>query len=470
MRVLFNIYPNSRAHLFPMVPLAWALQSAGHEVRIASHASSVELVMSTGLTPVALGEGLPAVRETPDCDPPKTPDEVDLYPHAMGLGSEEREHWIKFYQYLFPPISDYVRVDRPDAGELVDFARGWRPDLVIWDPVSPAGAVAARACGAAHARLTPGQDVLAWSLERLAEHSGKLQAAGLDDNPLATKLRPLAERYGFEVDEELLLGQWTVDIMPEGLCLPTNTLKLYMRHVPYAGGEPFPKWLYERPERPRVAMSLGESTRRFISGDWDRTPRIMQAIDGLDVEVVATLDKVQLNDVTRLPDNVQTADWVNLLHLLPTCSSIIHHGGVGTYAAAVATRTPQLVCDLPNVSTMMLLVADEPQAASTGTYRVGFEFSSDQGAPPPPTSHWELPAKKLESTPVAEYVIAQRAGERLDHRAQSIEEMRELIQRVTTADSYRAGATALYDQWLATPGPGDLVPVLERMTIERRMR
>jgi len=43
-----------------------------------------------------------------------------------------------------------------------------------------------------------------------------------------------------------------------------------------------------------------------------------------------------------------------------------------------------------------------------------------------------------------------------------------LILEVATADSYRQGAAAVYEQWLATPSPGDIVPVLERMTIEHR--
>ncbi|MFF2750047.1 hypothetical protein ACFVVA_31480 [Kitasatospora sp. NPDC058048] len=47
--------------------------------------------------------------------------------------------------------------------DLVAFARDWRPDLAVWDTMTFAGPVAARACGAAHARLMFGLDLVACS-------------------------------------------------------------------------------------------------------------------------------------------------------------------------------------------------------------------------------------------------------------------------------------------------------------------
>jgi Erythromycin biosynthesis protein CIII-like, N-terminal domain/Erythromycin biosynthesis protein CIII-like, C-terminal domain len=483
MRVLFTIYPNSLAHLYPVVPLAWALQSAGHEVRIATHHSSVDQIIATGLTPVALGDpDQVPVRLTDDCDPPKTPEEVDRYTEVLGLDSEEREHWIVFYQWLMQPVADYVRVDRSEASDLVDFARAWKPDLILWDATHPAGGVAGRVSGVAHGRLLIGHDMFGWSLDRLAERRDDLRAAGLDENPLATLLRPLAQKYDLEVDDELLVGQFSVETMLAGLRLPTSTRKVFLRHVPYVDPQVFPKWLYERPEskrceccgrrgRRRVAMSLGESVRRFIVGDWDRTPRILEALAGLedDIEVVATLNKVQLNDVQKLPPNVTAMDWLPLPQLLPTCSALIHHGGIGTYSSAVMAKVPQLVCDIEGESLMMKLVVDEPDVMETGTYRVGWEFGvREEGEPQAPEAHWELPAKKVEATPVSNFVIATGAGARLDHRAQSIEEMRDLIRTVATAESYRENAVRLHDEWLAMPSPSDVIPQLEELATELR--
>lgn len=483
MRVLFTVYPNSLAHLYPVVPLAWALQSAGHEVRIAAHHSSADLITKTGLTPVLLGDpDGPPVRLTDDCAPPHHQDIVNRYADVMGLSPEGREHWIVFYQWLMQPTSDYVRLDRSEADDLIEFAKVWKPDLISWDATIPAAAVAAKVCGAAHTRLLIGHDMFGWSLDRLAENESALKAAGLDPNPLATLIRPLAQKYGYEVDDELLVGQWSIETMLEGLRLPTSTKKLPMRHVPYVDPEPFPKWLYQRPEatrceccgrknRRRVALSLGESTRRFIKGDWDRAPKIIKALGELDdLEIVATLDKAQLADVEEIPPNVKVIDWVNLPHLLPTCSALIHHGGIGTYSSAVAHKVPQLVCDVEGVSLLMRLVEDgDGDVNKTGTYRLGWEFDErEEGEPDAATSHWELPAKKVESTVVSDFVISTGAGVRLDHRATTVEEIRDLVWSVATDQCYRHAAAALHDDWLAMPSPSDVIPDLEKLVVQHR--
>lgn len=470
MRVLFTIYPNSRAHLYPIVPMAWALQSAGHEVRVATHAGAVDQVITAGLTPVPLGDpNQSLVRETADCEPPKHPDDVEHYAKILGLSPADKEHWISFYQVLLCPTSDYVRLDRPEPADLIRFARTWQPDLVVWDSTMPAAAIAATLSGAAHTRFLIGHDMFGWAVDQLAAHREDLEAAGLDPNPLASLVRPLAEHHGLDLTDELLLGQWSTETMLAGMRLPTSRKKLFVRHVPYVDPEVFPAWLYDRPATPRVAFSLGESTRRFVPGDWDRTPKIMRAIDGLDLDVVGTLTDGQLCDVERVPGNVRTLDWVNLQHLLPTCSSIIHHGGIGTFSTAVAAKVPQLVCDLEGESIMMRLVEDEPDVMDTGTLRNGYEFDASEEEQAPST-HWEVPAKKLEATPVSDFVIAKGAGVRLDHRAQSVAEIRELIWHVSTDAGYAARAAELHDEWLATPSPSEIIPDLERLAAEHRGR
>jgi rhamnosyltransferase subunit B len=46
----------------------------------------------------------------------------------------------------------------------------------------------------------------------------------------------------------------------------------------------------------------------------------------------------------NLPETVLYADFVPLGLLLGRCSAIVHHGGIGTAAQALASATPQLVC------------------------------------------------------------------------------------------------------------------------------
>ncbi|WP_117210210.1 nucleotide disphospho-sugar-binding domain-containing protein [Allorhizocola rhizosphaerae] len=466
MRVLFTVYP-SHAHFWPAVPCAWALQSAGHEVRVATHASFTGSIAAAGLTPVGLGDPqAPEARTRTDARAPARPEEVLRYAEVLGLDEAEREHWIAYYQYLLNPISDYIRTDLPYADELVELAKAWQPDLMLWDPTFACSPVAAKVCGAAHARLALGPDYLVWSFDRLAERREQLRAAGLSDSPQGDLLRPLAERHGVEVDRELLYGQWSLDPIPNGLALPVSGTRLPMRHVPFAGVEEFPVWLHSRPRRPRVALTLGESTRRYIKGDWGRTPKIIEAVAEMDVELVATLNGLQLEGIERLPDNVRVIDFVPLTQLLPTCSAVIHHGGIGTFAAACAANIPQIVCDTGE-SVMLRPVEVDPRTMQDGTYRIGFEFGVSEEVVETVTT-WQLPAKKLEATPTSEYVVSRGAGERLDHHRQSAGEIRKMIADVLFDERYRAGAQAVFDDWLAMPSPAAIVPQLERLTAEHR--
>ena len=66
-----------------------------------------------------------------------------------------------------------------------------------------------------------------------------------------------------------------------------------VRKTPYAGGEVFQEWLHGKPQQPRIALSLDESARRFIAGDWGCTSKVFEAVSDLDVEVVAALNPLR---------------------------------------------------------------------------------------------------------------------------------------------------------------------------------
>ncbi|MBR7831928.1 DUF1205 domain-containing protein [Actinospica durhamensis] len=468
MRVLLTCYP-ANVHLYPIAPLAWALQSAGHEVRIGTHLHGgfADALTRTGLITVSLGDPNdpePVLR--PDARMSAMPDEVDAYAKIMGLNPDEREHWICFYQYLINPISEYLRPDLPYADDLVEFARTWKPDLVLWDPVFAPGAVAAAASGAVHARFLG--SMLDWPgffHNRLEEYRTQLEAAGLVANPFAEAMRPLAERYGVTVDKELLFGQWTVDPLPDGIRLETDLPKLPVRWVPYAFAETSQPWLLQRLERPRIALSLGESMRRVVNGDFGRTPKLFEALADLDVDVIATLNSRQLDGVRRIPDNVHVSDWLPLPQVLPTCSLHIHHGGSGTAMPAVASRVPQIVTDTDESNMLRRVTA----AAVTGAAMTSDEIEYDEAAAAA-EAVWELPAKHMMAPWWSNYVVKYGAGVRMNYQTMSVEEIRKQILEVLHGPSYRAGANKLHDIWLATPSPNEIVPALERLTAEGRSR
>jgi len=466
MRILITCYP-SNVHIYPLTPVATALQNAGHEVRIAFHdhpgvRGSIE---RAGLTSVPLGDSNehdPRFRK--DAVLPLPADEVNAYAKAMNLDYKDKEHWICYFQQLSCAISDYVRTDLPYAADLVNFAKSWKPDLVLWDPVFPAGAVAARVAGAAHARfLGSALDWMAYFHRRLALHKEDLIAEGLNPTPMVDMIRPLAERYGVWVDDELMLGQWTVDPLPEGIRLPTYQPKVAVRWVPSAYAEPLQPWLYQKPEKPRISLSLGESMRRLVDGDWGRTPKIFEAVDGMEVEVVATVNEHQLRGVDRIPSNVKAVDWVPLTHLLPTCSLLIHHGGSGTAMNAVANKVPQIVTDTDE-SLLLDLSApadDEEFVIKSGTDHGVVEDEE-------PVATFKIPAKHMMAPHWSDYVTKWGAGVRLNFQKLSVAEIRTEIERVLGDTSFNKGAQAVHDHWLATPSPAEIVPIIERLTAEHR--
>jgi glycosyltransferase (activator-dependent family) len=425
MRVLFAVWPMS-AHLYPVVPLAWALQGAGHEVRVASHPALTESVTAAGLTAVPLADAdtmppLSAVGQFMVGD-----EERGRLAEALGIGPGDEDAWQMFSDYALAALRIFHTSDVPSAlapgvEQLVDVARSWQPDLVLWDQW-PAAAVAAGLCGAAQARTLWGPDYCGWARARFLERGGAL-ALGVED-PLVDVVRPIAEHYGLAVDEELLLGQWSVDPTPAPMRLCTGARTVPVRRVPYTGVGAVPGWLHRASKRPRVALSLGMSGRLFHNNT-AMIADMLETVGGLgaEVEVVATLNEAQLAG-QRVPDNVRTVDYLPLNQLLPSCSAIIHHGGGGTLSAAVAHRVPQLVLQ-------------------------------DEG---------------VEGPAYARYLTARGAGLTLDHKAQSPEEMRARILSVLRQPRFRTGADTLHADWLAMPSPHDIVPVLEGLTARYRRR
>ena len=47
-----------RSHFYGLVPLGWAFQAAGHQVRVASHPSLTGAISSAGLAAVPMGDDL----------------------------------------------------------------------------------------------------------------------------------------------------------------------------------------------------------------------------------------------------------------------------------------------------------------------------------------------------------------------------------------------------------------------------
>jgi glycosyltransferase (activator-dependent family) len=418
MRVLIAIAPVT-AHLFPFVPLAQALQSAGHEVRVASNTSLSNWISGAGLTAVATGDDKPG--------PPNVSME-DVKRFSEALGFEPGSWFARIWQATgFYTIGSCTRLypdaegRAPIADNLVAFARQWRPDLVVWDQASPIGAVATRAAGAASARLMWGPDYFGWLHWRLTEREANGEVQG---NPLAEALAPVFGRYGYDYSEELLLGDFTVDPNPWQLPRPSAHHAVPMQWVPYTGAAPLQEWLSQPPSRPRVCLSLGVTARTFYAGQDHRVATVLDAVADMDIEVVATVNKDQLGDDQKVPDNVRILDFVPLTQVIPTCSAVIHHGGYGTAFTAGAHRVPQMT------------VMEEWGSALC----------------------------------VTPYLEARGAGVTIHVDDLTPDKVHSELTRLLTEPQFQQGAAALQADLAGAPSPTEIVPILERLTAQHRTR
>jgi MGT family glycosyltransferase len=114
-----------------------------------------------------------------------------------------------------------------------------------------------------------------------------------------------------------------------------------MRYVPYNGGAVVPDWALRRPDRPRVLVTLGTVVPTISGASNLRV--VLEALGGMDVEVVLAAGSMDLSNLGELPSNVRSVGFLALSAVLPTCALIVHHGGSGTTASPLHYGVPQLV-------------------------------------------------------------------------------------------------------------------------------
>ena len=302
MRVLVVTAPLPE-HTYPLVPLAWELRTAGHEVLLATAGEAVRVADS----------GLAVADVARHFDLRRAMRRMALRNPLLARAERAGRAGPRGLVTLFGEINDDL------ADGTVALADQWAPNLVIYGTLAPVGAVAAArrrvpAVLCDHT-LTDGQQLSFATTGHLSYACGRHGVAAPAAAAAVIRLAPssmVGHRPGWP-----------------------------MRYVPYDGGLATPAWLTEPPERPRIAVV------RSTPGDPDGA--LMRAVvraarratPPLDAEVV--LVRPDLGPGPRLPGNVRTVEWTALSRLLPTCAGLVHHGGTETVLTALVHGVPQLV-------------------------------------------------------------------------------------------------------------------------------
>lgn len=406
MRVLFTTCPD-RSIFQSMVPLAWALRTAGHEVRVASQPRLTGTITRSGLTAVAVGRDhrhtrLAGLEPEPGA-------RAGLFRPYDVVDHPERVSW----EYLTSGYDHHVtwwhKIDsQPMIPDLVAFARHWRPDLVVWEPSVYAGPIAAAAVGARHARLLWSVDVFGVARDHYLRLRDR-QPPGDRADVFAQWLDAYARKYGGGFDESMITGQVTVDQLPDSLSVRADLDYLPMRYVPYGGPAVVPRWLWPPATRPRVAITFGITATEAFDGYVVGVQDILDSLADLDIDVVATVAESEQRKLTHVPANATVVPYVPLQALVPSCDAVVHHAGIGTLATTSLQGVPQLSLPL----------------------------------------HFDEPA-------LARGLAEQGAGLTVDPAEAKGENVRQSVLRLLHEPSFRHSAHRLRDEMLAMPGPSQV--------------
>lgn len=359
MRILFTT-TNWRGFFFCMVPLGWALRAAGHDVRVSCAPSDSEAISRTGLTAVPLTE------------------DVDL----MRLERQSRYAVVKqanagtggwgtaglLHPVTGEPVAgtgDYDP-DQHDAGfrdecarllarnhdAVVEYARLWRPDLIVHDAMSGEGVLAAEVIGVPAVYCSPGL---------------------FGGNEVSLGSPAAFAKYGVARDRSLI--RLSIDPTPS-MITPDHGGRAWLpvRYQPYNGPGELPAWLLEEPKRPRVAIIFNRGPASVFGS----VPALQQAIEtviALGAEPVITVPARRADTFAGHAGQARVLADFPLHLLMPTSAAIIHLGSVNAIMTAAAAGLPQLAIGLTDDAVEM---GRRFSATGSGLFLPGLESSGDQ--------------------------------------------------------------------------------------------
>lgn len=174
MKVLFACAPGV-GHLLPLLPLARASHSGGHEVVVACGASQSSTIRSAGLQHAVMG-------------PASIGSVAGTIPGREGLTGKQLA--LKFVQHAFcGPVAAGM------AEGVCDLVTRWRPDIIVHEDLEFGSGIAAERAGIPHVTLQVTawrphmREVSLWLNELRARH-GLAPDPGLNDGWAEPFLRP----------------------------------------------------------------------------------------------------------------------------------------------------------------------------------------------------------------------------------------------------------------------------------------
>jgi len=345
MRILVAV-PPGYGLMFPLVPLVWAARVAGHEVLVATASDMIDAGARAGL---AMYDVVPDRNVWDELVRAFTTKDGDV---TAGEPAADLPEEFRFAARSGNPFGLFTLTMTEGT---IGAGRAFGAELVVHTSDHTAGPLAALALGVP--ALEVGNRV-SWSMRDPHFHQGRDL---LKDDEVGRRVRArLAIPEGrpetvARIDPRAPSMGGLLTDEPD----PRDGVPWWpMRFVPYNGGSVVPDWALRRPDRPRVLVTLGTVVPTIAGAS--SLGVVLEALGGMDVEVVLAGGSMDLSALGTLPGNVRSVGFLALSTVLPTSSLIVHHGGSGTTASPLHFGVPQLV--LPGF-------ADNPLSALRVTER-----------------------------------------------------------------------------------------------------
>jgi len=293
-------------HVLPMVPIARALQAAGHQVIWATGPDAHHLITAAGLDVVTSGTDQAT----------RTQRFRAGWPQAGALAPRERRALM--FPVLFATLS--AQLMHSDLRAVIG---EHRPDLIVHEPCELAAAPLAHGLGIPHATVGFGRflppRLLASATDEVADLWDSSGSAAPDDlglydhaylHPLPASLEPAT---------------------------PGGTVHL-VRPLSYDGSDE-PITAGARRDRPSLYVTFG--TEFGAMAPW---AAVIEAISSLDVDALLTVGgAVDPASLGALPAGVRVERWVPQRRALAGSDLVVSHGGSGAMIGVASTGLPHLM-------------------------------------------------------------------------------------------------------------------------------
>ena len=297
MKVVLAALP-AFGHVYPLVPLALALERAGAEVVFATGEDFASRL------PVRTVLGAEASWSFSDAT-----SEIARRVGQLGEGaSDEGLGRMLFVELCAPHVVDVM------TGVL----ERERPDLVVFEQSDVGAAMAARTTGVRALCL----GIVGWGR----------QWSDIYETVAATVGAPAAGALA-----EALIDPHPPFLADASATPPFPTIA--MRPTAWSPDRALPQWLLEPRQAPRAYLTMGTV---FGSVDLLRAAALELAGTGCEV-LVASGPAIEPSALGGLPPGVHVEQEVPQARLLPHVDLVVHHGGTGTVIGSLAHGLPQVI-------------------------------------------------------------------------------------------------------------------------------